>query len=75
VALHPLNPNYSLVVLIFVQGRKTGGPGEKLLKQGREPKNNSFHMSDTESNNQTQATVVRDERSHRYATHASPLAM
>jgi hypothetical protein len=28
----------------FYGGRKTGGPGEKPLWQGREPKNNSTHM-------------------------------
>jgi hypothetical protein len=32
VALHPLNPNWNLEVLIFVGG-KTREPGERPLKQ------------------------------------------
>jgi hypothetical protein len=28
----------------FYRGRKTGEPGEKPSKQGREPTNNSAHM-------------------------------
>jgi hypothetical protein len=44
VALHPLNPNWDLEVLIFVEGGKTRDPGEKPWKQGREPTNNSTHI-------------------------------
>jgi hypothetical protein len=44
VAVHPLNPNWNLEVLTFVEGGKTGEPGEKPLKQGREPTNNSTQI-------------------------------
>jgi hypothetical protein len=44
VALHPLNPSkLEFRSVDFCEGRKTGEPGEKPLKQGREPTNNSTH--------------------------------
>jgi hypothetical protein len=41
--LHPLSPSWNLEVLIFGEGGKTGEPGEKPLKQGREPTNKYTH--------------------------------
>jgi hypothetical protein len=53
----------------FCGGRKTG---EKPTKQGRES-TNKLNSHDAEYGNRTRAgaTVVRGERSHRYAAHAS----
>ena len=56
-----------ICIIGFCGGRKTGGPGEKTLEQGREPTTNSTHTLFSRSGNQTRTTLMRGDRS-RYRT-------
>lgn len=56
-----------ICIIGFCGGRKTGGPGEKTLEQGREPTTNSTHTLFSRSGNQTRTTLVGGDRS-RYRT-------
>ena len=55
----------------FYGGRKTGEPGEKPSKQGREPTTNSTHIWHRDRN-RTRATLVEGERSQHCAIPAPP---
>jgi hypothetical protein len=45
VAFHPLNPNLKFGSVDFLRRQgKVGEPGEKPLRQEREPTNNSTHI-------------------------------
>ena len=47
--------NWNLKMLVFVEGGKTGEPGEKPSVQGREPTTNSTRIINAESGNRTRA--------------------
>ncbi len=77
VALDP-RWNWNFGSIGFCGVRKTGEPGEKPSKQGREPTTNLTHQKQTQpkydagSGNRTRATLVGSERSH-HCTIPAPL--
>jgi hypothetical protein len=57
-------------MLIFTEGEKPEKPEKNPRSKGENQQQTQLTY-DTDSGNRTRITVVRGERSHRYATHAS----
>jgi hypothetical protein len=62
--------NWNLGVLVFIEGGKPENPEINPRSKGENQRQTQLAY-DTESESQTRVTVVRGERSHRYATNAS----
>ena len=67
--VNQINQIKSNQMLVFEERGKPEFPEKNLSEQSREP-TNSAHIYDTGSGNQTQDTLVEDERSHHCANPA-----